>query len=389
MRARLLVVVGMALLGCAGSPGRDGGEDASADAGPSVFDAGTNAAVFDAGDLPAVLPSGVSCPVDAGRNRDCVPEGWFVLSRWSSWERPRHLADGGPDRSTLQPVYLDPFLIDRFEVTNEEWHAFVRDGGATAPPTTCGCTQVDPEQPLVTFDEVSGWDGGQPDPARASHPVVCVTRAEAMRFCEARGGRLPSLVETLKAARGAYPSTQMFPWGFAPLSWYPTGTLSAPTNYVFEFNAIGLRDFGKLNTVPVGSRRLGGGPFGTMDLAGNVSEFTLECLEEVERRFPPGGGIIRPSMSWSPTCNRASVVVGDNWFSAGGYGLTAYRFSYYTDYLGTPGCGPSDYNPLCRELAGLVGFGEPHCTSPQPPPDTPANELRSWSVGFRCVYPLR
>ena len=209
-----------------------------------------------------------------------------------------------------------------------------------------------------------------------------------MHFCQAKGGRLPSLVETMKAARGAYPSTQMFPWGFAPLSWYPTGSLSAPLNYQFEYNAIGFRDFGKLNTTPVGSRQLGRGPFGTMDLAGNVSEFALECLEDIQTRLPAGSAIIRPSTSWSPTCTRAATVVGDNWFSAGGFGITAYRFSYYSDYLGSPNCTAVNYNPLCRQLAGLAGFGEPHCTPTVPPRDTPANDLRSWSVGFRCVYPV-
>jgi hypothetical protein len=125
-----------------------------------------------------------------------------------------------------------------------------------------------------------------------------------------------------------------------------------------------------------------------MDLAGSVSEFTLDCLEDIETRLP-GGPVIRPNSSWSQACTRAAVVVGDNWFSASGLGITAYRFSYYTDYLGSPHCSASSHSPLCQQLPGLASFGEPHCTSPQPPMDAPANERRSWSVGFRCAYPLR
>lgn len=363
--------------------GADAGIDASSDAGS---DAGSPS--VDAGELPFVVPSGLTCPPDAGTRRDCVPEGWFALSRWSSWEQPGYATDGGTDRSPVQAVYLDPFIIDRFEVTNAEWLEFVHDGGAAAPPAACGCSLVDPEQPLSAFDEFSGWDGGEPDPNRLSHPVVCVTRREAMSFCQARGGRLPSLVEAMKAARGPHPDTRMFPWGFAPLTWLPTGSLAVPPGYQSQYNAINLRDLDKLNTVPVGSRSLGAGPYGTLDLAGNVSEFALDCLEAIPAVFPSGNPVIRPTASWSPVCGRASVVFGNNWYSTQGFGMTAFRFSYYVDYLGSPDC-DSSWNPLCRELSGLLSFGEAHCTTSQPPIDTPANERRSWSVGFRCAYPVQ
>ncbi len=76
---------------------------------------------------------------------------------------------------------VGPFHIDTFEVTNEQYLAFVQQVGA--PP------------PIV-------WPGGQLPVGQELHPVVGVDFVWAQSFCESLGKRLPTETEWEVAARG-------------------------------------------------------------------------------------------------------------------------------------------------------------------------------------------
>ncbi|UYV13467.1 MAG: bifunctional serine/threonine-protein kinase/formylglycine-generating enzyme family protein [Phycisphaera sp.] len=94
--------------------------------------------------------------------------------------------------SATQP--LGPFLIDRYEVSNAEYEAFVLASDTpVAPP------------PL--------WEGPRCPLALRELPVVGVTYAEAQAYAQWRGKRLPTASEWMYAARG--PAGRAYPAGAA------------------------------------------------------------------------------------------------------------------------------------------------------------------------------
>ncbi|MEU2776843.1 SUMF1/EgtB/PvdO family nonheme iron enzyme [Streptomyces sp. NPDC007162] len=97
--------------------------------------------------------------------------------------------------------------------------------------------------------------------APADHPVTGVTWEAATAYCRwlgdqlSLGVRLPTEDEWERAARGD--DAREFPWGKA----YRTGLAN-------------LADLGVGTTLPVGSFPEGASPFGVLDMAGNVDEWT-------------------------------------------------------------------------------------------------------------------
>ena len=169
---------------------------------------------------------------------------------WFETEEDRHI------------VELPAFRLDLMPVTNAAYAEFVADGGAPAPSIdeatwkAQGFRQAWP-------DEVERfvWRDGRPPPQREDHPVVLITWDDAAAYCVWRGQvagaprRLPSAHELEKAARG--------PEGFA----YPWGAAFEPARLN---SAVG----GPRDTVPVGSYPDAASPFGVLDTAGNVFQWT-------------------------------------------------------------------------------------------------------------------
>lgn len=127
------------------------------------------------------------------------------------------------------------FLLDLRPVTNEEYRRYAARTGARLPDWT--------------------WRPGFDLPEQ---PVVGVSLDEARRFARWAGKRLPSLREWMRAARA---DTRLpYPWGEAhphpPFAHFGRGARGAPA------------------PVEPMDRAAGRGPFGHMDLAGNVWEWT-------------------------------------------------------------------------------------------------------------------
>lgn len=188
---------------------------------------------------------------------------------------------GSPEgRESAQPehsVTLRPFLIDAYEVTNQEFAAFLntldiqakRDvpAGELSPDDVEG-RDADrvwggasgDERTYIEMDDTDariGIRNGKfvPEPGFSDHPAPESTWAGARVYCAWRGARLPSEAEWEAAARGKEGRT--YPWGEAP----PT-----PERAVYG-RARG-------NTDPVGSHPDGATPEGVFDLAGNEAEWT-------------------------------------------------------------------------------------------------------------------
>jgi Uncharacterized conserved protein len=92
------------------------------------------------------------------------------------------------DESPAHMVFLDPYFIDKYEVSNKDYGEFIKAKGHPAP---------------------AYWD----DPRLNSpkQPVVGVSWYDARAYCEYRGKRLPTEAEWEKAARG--PNGNLYPWG--------------------------------------------------------------------------------------------------------------------------------------------------------------------------------
>ncbi len=182
------------------------------------------------------------------------------------------------------------YWIDKTEVTNQSFQAFVAAGGYTTR----------------AYWSEAGWEwlsrqmvdmlprfclGNLPD-----NPVACVTWYEAEAYAAWRGGRLPTEAEWEFAARG--PDSRIYPWGneFDP----------ALCNVV---EAKGLQ--------PVGSYPAGASWVGALDMAGNVMEWVQDWLGDY-----PEGTAIDPT---GPTEGRAKVEKGGWWGSSLFVARSAYR----------------------------------------------------------------
>jgi len=133
-------------------------------------------------------------------------------------------------------VVVKGFYIDRCEVTNAEYKAFI-EATKHAPPA------ASPD-----------WKGRQVRKGLERHPVVGVTYEDAVAFAKWKGKRLPTEEEWEKAARG--PGGRLFPWGD---EFFPDRA-----NIKAE----------KAATRPVGSYPHGASVYGCLDLCGNVMEWT-------------------------------------------------------------------------------------------------------------------
>lgn len=108
-------------------------------------------------------------------------------------------------------------------------------------------------------------------PDKANHPVVLVHWEDAQAFCDWAGLALPTEAQWEKAARGT--DMREWPWGNSPA-----------TLVRCNFN----KKVG--GTTPVGEYSpLGDSPYGCIDMAGNVWEWTVEWYMEGETRAMRGG----------------------------------------------------------------------------------------------------
>lgn len=175
---------------------------------------------------PTAEPTEPSLPEDMVT----IPAGAFTMGQDGS--KPKN----GPAHKVELPAYD----IDRFEVTNDDFSAFVQATGYK--------TYAEQNSSKNWKDAAEG---------KGNHPVVYVTWDDAKAFCEWAGKRLPSEAEWEKAARGEDGRT--YPWG---------------NDFVAEngnFYEGGIR-----GTTAVGSFHAGASPYGVEDMSGNVREWTAD-----------------------------------------------------------------------------------------------------------------
>ena len=179
-------------------------------------------------------------------------------------------------------VEIDGFLIDRHEVTNQEYKRFVDAGGYRKhefwkQAFIMNGKAISWEQAMTYFRDATGypgpatWEVGSYPHGMEQHPVAGVSWFEAAAYAEFAGKSLPTVYHWTQASQ--------------------TGGLTALIAPGSNFQSSGTRPVG-------GSSALSG--FGTTDMAGNVKEWCLNDGRE-GRRFILGGGFGEPEYMFNQT----------------------------------------------------------------------------------------
>ncbi|MCP4541177.1 MAG: SUMF1/EgtB/PvdO family nonheme iron enzyme [Chloroflexi bacterium] len=179
-----------------------------------------------------------------------VPAGEFMMG--SDPVKDKYAQD---DEQPQHRVCVSEFYIAKTPLTNTQYAAFVKATKRKSP---------------------RHWEKGKIPSNKGNHPVVNVSWHDAIAFCKwlsretSQSFHLPTEVEWEKAARGT--DGRIYPWGDKP----PTPELG---------------NFGKNvgETTPVGQYSLqGDSPYGCVDMAGNVWEWTQSLFESYPYRADDG-----------------------------------------------------------------------------------------------------
>jgi len=208
-----------------------------------------------------------------------VPAGAFTMGSAD--------ADADADEQPVARVVMGTFWIDRVEVTNRRYLRCMEAGRCTPP---------------------SGGDPTQR--ARAEQPVTILSWRQADAYCRWAGKRLPTEAEWEKAARG--PDGRRYPWGD---TYAPERAAAGPT----------------FSLGPVGRHSTGASPYGVLDMAGSVWEWTASLY----RPYPYDARDGRDD----PTARGARVNRGGSWYYGPWYVRTTYRATADHGYRRVPDLG--------------------------------------------------
>jgi formylglycine-generating enzyme required for sulfatase activity len=172
-----------------------------------------------------------------------IPAGEFLMGSDPSVDKGAF-----SDEQPQHTLYLPDYYLAKTPVTNAQYAAFLQATG---------------------YEQPEDWKGGNPPKGKEDHPVVNVSWHDAVAYCrwlsEATGKpyRLPSEAEWEKGARGS--DGRIYPWG---------------NQWDAERCNAGIG--GPEDTTTVGAYPEGASPYGLLDMAGNVWEWT----RSVKKKYP-------------------------------------------------------------------------------------------------------
>ncbi len=298
----LLIIIGTALLGAslvasAGSL-RGRSPEGHAGAGPEV---GSTARSTEVTPAPGDRPEGMVW----------IPGGTF-----------RRGSEDESDARPVRTIAVNGFWMDRTEVTNAQFAAFVRATGyvtiAERPPDPAlfpgaprevlvpGSIVFNPPSGIVNLGRPLSWWRYQPGAdwrhpqgpgrsidGREDHPVVHVCWEDADAYARWAGKRLPTEAEWEYAARGALDG-KPYVWGNESRP----ATESPANIWQGRFPTRNTAEDGYRTTAPVGSFPPNG--FGLHDMAGNVWEWCADWYRPDAYASAPSCNPRGPDSSFDP-----------------------------------------------------------------------------------------
>jgi formylglycine-generating enzyme required for sulfatase activity len=187
-----------------------------------------------------------------------VPQGPFWMGCREGFDTDEVTGPCDVDETPYREVTIDAFWIDQFEVSKGDYRACMDAGVCTQPY-------------LWDFEDYEGplWEGMRvagPD----TFPVASVSWPQASAYCEWVGKRLPTEAEWEKAARGT--DGRKYPWGNDTPTCndanYATGVGVCPQSEEYPILS------------PVGFFPAGVSVYGALDMAGNVTEWTNDGMQD-------------------------------------------------------------------------------------------------------------
>jgi formylglycine-generating enzyme required for sulfatase activity len=164
-----------------------------------------------------------------------IPAGDFLMGSDPSVDK-RAQDDEQPQHTLSLPDYH----LAKTPLTNAQYAAFVE---------------------ATNYKQPEHWKGGKPPKGKEDHPVVWVSWHDAVAYCNWLSGvtgrpyRLPSEAQWEKGARGT--DGRIYPWGNQ-----------------WDAERCNSEEGGPKDTTPVGAYPQGASPYGLLDMAGNVWEWT-------------------------------------------------------------------------------------------------------------------
>ncbi len=280
-------------------------------------------------------------PKDSFRECDSCPEmvvvpaGSFNMGSPDN-EKDRDKNDDEDESPQHRVMIARPFAVGKFEVTLDQFAAFLKETGYDAESE---CVTFEQGKAAKRFDRSFRNLGYEQN---SSHPAACVNWNDAKAYVSWLSSKTGKTYRLLTEAEWEYAARARTTTGSAPrfhfgddekaMCRYGNGadqtakrTISHTANWTI-FSC----DDGYAYTAPVGS--FTANAFGLYDMHGNVSEWTEDCYHDSYRGAPTNGS------AWTSEDCGYRVVRGGSWFSFPRELRSADRFwqvtSYRSDHFG-------------------------------------------------------
>ena len=228
-----------------------------------------------------------------------IPAGQFLMG-----SDPENDPDWWGAEGPMHRVALDDFWVYQTEVTNAMYQLCAEEKACPKPEYSHSATR-DEYYGSSTYDQ---------------YPVIQVSWVHATSYCRWAGGRLPTEAEWEKSARGT--DSRLFPWGNLSPSGEYLNFCDSNCTASHKDNSY---DDGYRDTAPVGSYPHGVSPYGVLDVAGNVWEWTRDWFDETYYQISPQENPL------GPASGTTRVVRGGSWFNPDSGVRTVARASYEPD----------------------------------------------------------